>query len=340
MSKIELINVGVTAKGQAILKNINFSINHNSRRSERVCILGPNGCGKTTLFYLLLGYIPIDSKDQRQVTGKIRFDGKDDPLSYYYGNPLRTQTLAEIPQETGDCPSNRNQYDFSDISPEAKELLKPFFDDADPKAEYLSIGEQRRLQTAKILLSPPQKIILLDEPFSSTDAHRKQRLLLSMRQYSVQTNRTLVVITHDPQDAMILGTKLIILNQGQIEQIGTPTQIYSDPASIFVADFMSTPSINLFKIGSEVYGVRADAWSLTSPNEESLRLGVKEVERFPVENQIQVCYSSKLSSNAGLQRATFKEEELSKVTGKISEIYVPYRLVLRFDPKTEKRIRY
>ncbi len=205
---------------------------------EFVCFLGPSGCGKTTLLRAIAGLDP-------QTSGTIQQGGHDvsnlPPAGRDFG--IVFQSYALFPNLT--VASNVGYGLTSRRRPRAEtkarvaELLK-LVGLADQGAKYpgqLSGGQQQRVALARALAISPG-LLLLDEPLSALDARVRVRLRQEIKELQRRVGVTTIMVTHDQEEALTMADRIVVMNHGRIEQIGTPTEIYRNPATAFVADFI------------------------------------------------------------------------------------------------------
>ena len=207
---------------------------------EFVCFLGPSGCGKTTLLRAIAG---LDIQTQ----GKIEQDGKDisvlPPAQRDFG--IVFQSYALFPNLTVEknvaygLESRRNRR--AETRKRVEELLT-LVDLADQSEKYpaqLSGGQQQRVALARALATAPG-LLLLDEPLSALDAKVRAHLRLEIKELQRRLKVTTIMVTHDQEEALTMADRIVVMNQGIIEQVGTPEQIYAQPATEFVAEFIGT----------------------------------------------------------------------------------------------------
>ena len=229
---LKLQNINKSYGGVSILKNIDLEI----KDGEIVSILGPSGCGKTTLLNLILGLTDIDS-------GKIIFNEKDitNVSMEKRGFNIVFQDYALFPNL--DVYKNiiyglKNSPKIS-TKEEVEELinmlgLKPHLN---KKIEQLSGGQKQRVALARTMVMKP-KILLLDEPLSALDGVIKESIKSKIKQIAREYNLTTIIVTHDPEEALTLSDKVLILNEGKIAQFGTPNEIVSSPKDNFIKEFI------------------------------------------------------------------------------------------------------
>ncbi len=216
------------------LRDISLSID----KGEFVCFLGPSGCGKTTLLRIIAGL-------ETQSAGKLVQAGRDisrlPPAERDYGIVLQSYALfpnLSVADNVAYGLVNRKQ-PRAQIAQRVDELLKlvglPGSGAKFPA--QLSGGQQQRIALARALATSPG-LLLLDEPLSALDALERVRLRGEIRSLQRKLGVTTVMVTHDQEEALSLADRIVVMNVGRIEQVGTPQQIYRDPASPFVADFV------------------------------------------------------------------------------------------------------
>jgi iron(III) transport system ATP-binding protein len=212
-------------------------------RGKLMTFLGPSGCGKTTLLRIIAG---LETQDE----GTIVQGGRDISLlpamQRDYG--IVFQSYALFPNLTifanvayGLVNRRKGQ---DEIRRRVAELLKLVgLADAGPKYPgQLSGGQQQRIALARALATSPG-LLLLDEPLSALDALERLRLRGEIRALQQRLAVTTIMVTHDQEEALSMADEVVVMNQGRIEQVGTPQQIYRDPASAFVADFVGKVNV-------------------------------------------------------------------------------------------------
>ncbi|WP_315836651.1 putative 2-aminoethylphosphonate ABC transporter ATP-binding protein [Bradyrhizobium prioriisuperbiae] len=208
------------------------------RKGEFICFLGPSGCGKTTLLRAIAG-LDIQSE------GRIFMNGKDvsglPPSQRDFG--IVFQSYALFPNLTV---AHNVAYGLqgrgmprADIAKRVATLLAlvGLPDQGGKHPAQLSGGQQQRVALARALATEPS-LILLDEPLSALDAKVRNHLRKEMKDLQRNLGVTTIMVTHDQQEALTMADRIVVMNKGRIEQIGTPEGIYARPASAFVADFV------------------------------------------------------------------------------------------------------
>ncbi len=241
------------------LSDVSLEINEG----EFVCFLGPSGCGKTTLLRAIAG---LDI----QTSGTVEQGGRDisalPPNERDFG--IVFQSYALFPNLT----VTRNiayglenkKMPKTELGARVTELLQ-LVDLGEHQNKYpsqLSGGQQQRVALARALAMSPG-LLLLDEPLSALDAKVRVRLRHEIKQLQQKIGITTIMVTHDQEEALAMADRIVVMNHGVVEQIGTPTEIYAEPASPFVADFIGTTNFIRGKIAAngrvEVSGIKIGA---------------------------------------------------------------------------------
>lgn len=261
MAQIELRNIEKSFGKEKVLKNINLSISEG----EFVVLLGPSGCGKTTLLNIISGL-------EIQDAGNILFNGKDvnhtapkdRDVGFVFQNyslyPHKTvyQNLAfalkfkdisaiEFKEMLNNGHAGKTKTELIDVLVRQVANTLGITDILDKRPGQLSGGQSQRVAIGRALIRQPQ-IFLFDEPLSNLDAILRVSLREEIKELHAKLKNTAVYVTHDQAEAMSLADKIVVLKDGQIQQIGTPEEVYSKPQSIFVAKFVGSPPMNLLEV--------------------------------------------------------------------------------------------
>lgn len=237
-----LILSGITKRfdKRTVVDNINLDI----RQGELVTLLGPSGCGKTTTLRMIGGFI-------KPTSGSILLDGLDITLVPSERRPVTTvfQSYALFPHMTV---MENVQYGLrykricskKEARKKAEEILNLVNLDefVDRKVTNLSGGQQQRVGLARALVLNP-KVLLLDEPLSNLDAKLRLRIRKEIKDIQRKLGTTMLFVTHDQEEALSLSDRIIVMNEGRIEQIGTPKSVYTQSKNEFVADFIGRANI-------------------------------------------------------------------------------------------------
>ncbi|AWX13901.1 putrescine/spermidine ABC transporter ATP-binding protein [Mergibacter septicus] len=237
---IELRSLTKAYDGKTIIENINLTINNG----EFLTILGPSGCGKTTILRLIAGFEEVNG-------GQIILDGQDItqvPAEQRHINTV-FQSYALFPHmtifENVAFGLRMQKVAKEEIKPRVLEALRmvQLEDFADRKPTQLSGGQQQRVAIARAVVNKP-KVLLLDESLSALDYKLRQTMQNELKALQRQLGITFIFVTHDQKEALTMSDRIIVLKKGNIEQDGTPREIYEEPTNLFVAKFIG--EINIF----------------------------------------------------------------------------------------------
>ena len=236
---IDLVNISKSFDNNIILDDLNLYI----RENEFLTLLGPSGCGKTTTLRILGGFENPDS-------GKIVFEGKDISSLEAYERPVNTvfQKYALFPHMTVaeniafglKIKKKSKSYIDNKIKEALKLLNLEGFEDRSP--DSLSGGQQQRVAIARAIVNEP-KVLLLDEPLGALDLKLRQDMQYELKRLKEELGITFVYVTHDQEEALTMSDTIVVMNQGYIQQIGSPVDIYNEPENAFVADFIGESNI-------------------------------------------------------------------------------------------------
>jgi iron(III) transport system ATP-binding protein len=236
MSLLEVRNLTKRYGDFTALGDISLDI----AEGEFVCFLGPSGCGKTTLLRAIAGLDP-------QTSGTIHQKGRDvsalPPAKRDFGIVFQSYALfpnLNVTENVGYGLVSR-RLNRADIVKRVDELLALVgLPDSGPKyPAQLSGGQQQRVALARALATSPG-LLLLDEPLSALDARVRLRLRHEIKALQRRLGVTTIMVTHDQEEALTMADRIVVMNQGAIEQVGTPQEIYRHPATAFVADFVGS----------------------------------------------------------------------------------------------------
>ncbi len=236
---IELSHISKSFGDKQVLDDVSLFV----KKGEFVTILGPSGCGKTTLLRILAGFGTADE-------GEIRIDGKDITKIPPHERPVNTvfQRYALFP--------HLNVYDNVAFGLKLKKVKDDEIEIRVRKAlkmvgmtDYewrdvnsLSGGQQQRVAIARAIVNRPQ-VLLLDEPLAALDLKMRKDMQMELKDIHKTLGITFVYVTHDQEEALTLSDTIVVMSEGRVQQIGTPTDIYNEPANSFVADFIGESNI-------------------------------------------------------------------------------------------------
>ena len=245
--------------------------------NEFVVLLGPSGCGKTTTLRCIAGL-------EEPNAGRVSIG--DDDVTYL---KPKDRDLAFVFQSIALFPhmSVRKNMSFgldmkTDLSAEEKnervENAAEILDIAEMlnrKPAALSGGQQQRVSLGRAMVMEPDAF-LLDEPFSALDANLRDSMRIEAKKLQRRLEKTMIFVTHDQEEAMTLGDKIVIMRDGSVQQVGSPYEIYNEPSNLFVAQFIGSPSTNIVECTADV---TADDVTLSN-DWLSLSLTEEQVDRF------------------------------------------------------------
>ena len=222
-----------------MVKHINFTIAEN----EFVTFLGPSGCGKTTILRMIAGF-EIPTSGQIFLYDKVI---NDIPA---YLRPLNTvfQNYALFPHmdvfENIAFSMRIKKQEAKAIEAKVAELLEVVNLSGYEQRDIASLsgGQQQRVAIARALANDP-KVLLLDEPLSALDLKMRKEMQIELKKIQREVKKTFIYVTHDQEEALTLSDKIIVLDHGEIQQSGTPIDIYNEPINTFVADFIGESNI-------------------------------------------------------------------------------------------------
>ena len=236
---IHLLDISKSFDGELVLDELNLSIHEN----EFLTLLGPSGCGKTTTLRILGGFVSPDR-------GRVVFDGQDITSLPPNKRQLNTvfqkyalfthMNIAEniafglkIKNKSQSYIEDKIKYALKLVNLEGYEKRMP---------DSLSGGQQQRIAIARAIVNEP-KVLLLDEPLGALDLKLRQDMQYELIRLKNELGITFIYVPHDQEEALTMSDTIVVMNQGYIQQIGTPENIYNEPENAFVADFIGDSNI-------------------------------------------------------------------------------------------------
>ena len=236
---IDIVNISKAFDENVVLDDLNLYI----RENEFLTLLGPSGCGKTALLRILGGFETPDS-------GKIIFDGQDITNLAPNKRQLNTvfqkyalfthMTIAENIAFGLKIKGKSQNYINDKIRYALKLVNLEGFENRTPAS--LSGGQQQRIAIARAIVNEP-KVLLLDEPLGALDLKLRQDMQYELIRLKNELGITFIYVTHDQEEALTMSDTIVVMNQGYIQQVGTPEDIYNEPKNAFVADFIGDSNI-------------------------------------------------------------------------------------------------
>ncbi|MDV4151573.1 ABC transporter ATP-binding protein [Clostridium sp. AL.422] len=260
----------VYSNGYEALKSINLEINEG----ELVCLLGPSGCGKTTILNLLAGLLDPSGGDIKFANESvIDKHPKDRGIGLVFQNYALYPHMTVLENVMFPLTVGKNKKPKS----EAMEIAKKYMavtsieELANKKPGEMSGGQQQRVAITRALVQNP-RILLLDEPLSNLDARLRLKIREEIRRLVKEIGITTIFVTHDQEEALSISDRIVLMNEGVVQQFDIPQNLYLEPANLFVAKFMGNPIINLIDM-------KKDGNKLVS-KDFSIDLGLLNKERF------------------------------------------------------------
>ncbi|MFP5075860.1 ABC transporter ATP-binding protein [Rhizobium sp. YIM 134829] len=281
MSDVALKKIRKSFGALEVIKGIDLEI----RSGEFVVFVGPSGCGKSTLLRIIAGL-------EETTSGSLSIGGTDvthaEPADR--GIAMVFQSYALYPHMTvaenigfGLSLARRPKAEIeAKVRAAAESLQLTALLDRKPKA--LSGGQRQRVAIGRAIVRDP-KVFLFDEPLSNLDASLRAQMRLEITELHARLKATMIYVTHDQVEAMTMADKIVVLNGGRIEQVGTPMELYRHPKTPFVAGFIGSPRMNLYggevarAYGCSTYGIRPEHIRL-SPEKGRWQGRIRHLERL------------------------------------------------------------
>lgn len=243
MSGLILKNISKSFDGKPVLKNINLEL----AEGELVVLLGPSGCGKSTLLRIISGLETADSGEIH--VSNVRIDQKepkDRNVALVFQNyalypHMSVEKNLSFPLRISKTPAPEIKRKVQEVA----ELLG-LSDKLRDRPGKLSGGERQRVALGRAIIREPA-IFLLDEPLSNLDADLRGRMRREIVALQKRIKKTLIHVTHDQTEALTMADRVVLMNKGEIVQIGTPPELYRSPVDLFTAKFIGYPPINTVK---------------------------------------------------------------------------------------------
>lgn len=247
-------------------------INLDVYEGEIVTMLGPSGCGKTTILRTIGGFLDVNAGDitinsdsiinlppEKRPTAMVFQSYNLWPHMTIYENLAFGLKLKKVPK--------------AEISKRIETMLALVKMQGHNKKypNQLSGGQQQRIAIARSLLLQPQ-VLLLDEPFSALDAKIRNQMRVELKRIQSELGITVVFVTHDQEEAMSISHRIVVMNKGHFEQVGSPTEIYDDPQTPFVASFIG--EMNFWTKGDEVFAIRPEEVAVSKDKTDSDLKGI------------------------------------------------------------------
>jgi multiple sugar transport system ATP-binding protein len=242
MATVELKGVARKYGNVTAVSEVNLTVGDK----EFVTLVGPSGCGKTTLLHMIAGLLEPTAGEvliDGQVVNQV--DPKDRDLSMVFQN-FALYPLKDVYGNLA-FPLRMRKMPRAEIDRRVKETaaLLGLTDLLSRKPRELSGGQQQRVALGRAIVRSP-KAFLMDEPLSNLDAKLRVQMRAEIKRMQRTLGVTVIYVTHDQVEAMTMSDRLVVMNQGRVQQVGTPQEVFRNPVNQFVAGFIGSPSINLF----------------------------------------------------------------------------------------------
>ncbi len=350
MSKIIIKNLEKSFGDNRVINNFNIDI----RDGEFIVLVGPSGCGKSTLLRMVSG---LESIDQ----GEIFLDSKliNNLIPSKREIAMVFQSYALYPHmnvfENMSFGLKMEKISKSEINQKVNHAATTLQieDLLERKPKQLSGGQRQRVAIGRAITRNP-KVFLFDEPLSNLDAALRSEMRVEISKLHKKLNSNIIYVTHDQIEAMTLADRIVVLNKGNIEQFGTPSEIYSDPNNIFVAEFIGSPKMNIIKINKEQI-TNSNTLKLFNNNitfenfkfEDEIYLGIRPEDiSLKKDHEIQFNVKIDLIENLGFEKIIYSKVLDDQIIIKSSENINEKSVIISFSKdkvlffdKNKNRIR-
>ena len=285
MANLKLEQIEKSYGKTQVIHGVDLDINSG----EFIVFVGPSGCGKSTLLRMIAGLEDISA-------GTIAIEDEivNDVVSAERGVAMVFQSYALYPHMTvfdnmafGLRQAKTPKDEIKSRVHEAAEILQitPYLDRL-PK--HLSGGQRQRVAIGRAIVRDP-KVFLFDEPLSNLDAALRVQTRLEIAKLHEQLSATMIYVTHDQVEAMTLADKIVVLNSGIIEQVGSPFELYNNPVNLFVAEFIGSPKMNILPasafnhkgpVGASTLGVRPEHLTLSTKAKAKISGTIRYMEHL------------------------------------------------------------
>ncbi len=318
MSYMEISNIEKAFDKNEVLKGISLNI----EQGEFVSLLGPSGCGKSTLLRCLSGLETIDR-------GTFVLDGKD-----VTETPAQNRNIGMVFQQYSLFPNMTVEENLSfplTIQKMPKADQKAKIDDVleivgltDKKKAYpgnLSGGQQQRVALARAIISRP-KVLLLDEPLSAIDAKLRKNLQIEIRRIQQELNITTIFVTHDQDEAMSMSDRICLLNNGNIEQVSSPIELYTKPKTRFAASFIGHYNVFSPDEFKQAFHVATPDNKMTAIRPETIQISTEK----PQENDAIHTIYGKIINNRSVGNTLHYHIDVNGITFKVDTLFRSFAL--------------
>ena len=323
MAFIELKNIEKSFGSNKVINKFDIKI----KDGEFIVLVGPSGCGKSTLLRMISGLETVDK-------GEIYLDNKiiNNLVPSKREIAMVFQSYALYPHmsvfENMAFGLKMEKISKSEINQKVNNAaaILQIEDLLERKPKQLSGGQKQRVAIGRAITRSP-KVFLFDEPLSNLDAALRSEMRVEISKLHKKMNSNIIYVTHDQVEAMTLADRIVVLNKGNIEQYGTPNEIYSDPNNIFVAEFIGSPKMNIIKINKD-YIVNSNTFQLFNNKisfnnfkfEDEIYIGIRPEDISLESNrEIQLEVKIELVENLGFEKIIYSKISNNQIIIKSSK---------------------
>ena len=337
MSNIKFIGLNKSFGSNKIITDFNLT----GKEDEFLVLVGPSGCGKSTLLRMIAGLESIDEGEIFINDQKINdlHPSKREIAMVFQSYALYPHMNVYENMSFGLKIEKRSKEEIKTKVMQAAKILK-IEELLERKPKQLSGGQRQRVAIGRAITRNP-KIFLFDEPLSNLDAALRAEMRVEISKLHNQIKTNMIYVTHDQVEAMTLADRIVILNLGNIEQVGTPDEIYNNPSNIFVAQFIGTPKMNILPLNSE--NIISNNKINFLGNEISFKhikfdkkkyfIGIRP-EHFNMSNESQFKFKPKIDivENLGNEKIIYMSNNNFEISAKVSS-QINFENELKFDSK-------
>ena len=293
MSNIEFSNLNKSFGKNKIITNFNLK----GKEDEFLVLVGPSGCGKSTLLRMIAGLEKIDEgeiKINNQIINDLH-PSKRQTAMVFQSYALYPHMNVHENMSFGLKIEKKSKEEIQNKVLNAAKILK-IEELLERRPKELSGGQRQRVAIGRAITRNP-KIFLFDEPLSNLDAALRAEMRVEISKLHQQIKTNMIYVTHDQVEAMTLADRIVILNKGNIEQVGTPDEIYKDPDNIFVAQFIGTPKMNILECNQKegyIYLSKNKKTNIKTKKENIFKIGVRP-------DSIEICKPAKNILNGNIK---------------------------------------
>ena len=323
MSYIKFSNVHKSFGQNKIINNFNLE----GKEDEFLVLVGPSGCGKSTLLRMIAGLEKVD-EGKIQINDKIINElhpSKRETAMVFQSYALYPHMNVYENMSFGLKIEKQSKEEIQTKVLRAAKILK-IEELLERRPKQLSGGQRQRVAIGRAITRNP-KIFLFDEPLSNLDAALRAEMRVEISKLHQQIKTNMIYVTHDQVEAMTLADRIVILNEGNIEQVGTPEEIYSDPANIFVAQFIGTPKMNILEIdekdikSEKIIKVLGNELTIKNVKLEKRKhfIGIRP-EHLKISNETKFKFSPEIDiiENLGNEKIVYMKKDNHQLSAKIS----------------------